>query len=82
MSGKGCCDTDCLAQRSENVLQKRTEPASTIKFESFEKNAELPRMAFAPIAAADVARIPPFADHRLKYSRAPELYMRNCALLI
>ena len=82
ISSKGCCDTDCMAQRSENVVQKRTEPASKIKFEAFKENAELPRMAFAPVTAADVARIPPFAEHRLKYPRAPELYVRNCAFLI
>jgi hypothetical protein len=82
VSGRGCCDTDCMAQRSETLIQKRTEPASKIKFEAIEELAEMPRMAFERVVALDVVRISPFANHRLKYSRAPELYLHHCAFLI
>ncbi len=71
-----------MAQRSENLVQKRTEPASKIEFEAVKELAEMPKMAFERVAAFDVVRIPPFANHRLKYSRPPDLYLRHCAFLI
>ena len=82
VSSRGCCSTDCMGQRSETLVQKRTEPASKITLETVNEPAEIPRMAFERVLALDVARISPFANHRLKYSRAPELYLHHCAFLI
>jgi hypothetical protein len=82
ISGKGCCDTDCMTQRSENLVQKRTEPAAKLEFEALNELARMPKMAFESLTASDVVRIPHYTNNRLKYSRAPQLYLHNCAFLI
>jgi hypothetical protein len=79
---KGCCDTNCSTQQSDTVVQVRTEPTAKIKFEPITVTAAIPRLAFEPDIHFGFVPKPPFANHRLKYSRPPELYLRHHAFLI
>jgi hypothetical protein len=77
-----CCDSECAMQPSERVLQDRTEPAAKVTFETVTSSSAIQHLSFRPIAALKPFDFAPFANHRLKYSRPPELYLRHHAFLI
>jgi hypothetical protein len=79
---KGCCDGDCIGRQSEELAQDRTQPATKIKFQSGGKRINLGQTLFSPIAARMPVVVSPYSDHRLKYARPPELYLRHHAILI
>ena len=79
---KGCCDDECLTRASERTAQMRAEVLTQITVAAEASQASVPVWSFAPIAVKTAPRISPFGDHRLKYSRPPELYLRNHAFLI
>ena len=82
ISTKGCCDTNCATQQYDTVVQVRTEPTAKIKFEPIIFSDHRPAHVFVTVIRDGFVPKPPFADHRLKYSRPPELYLRHHALLI
>ena len=79
---KGCCDTECLKRSAELTSQSRTEATVKINFEARPTTAAVPTFSFEPVVADSYVTISQFADHRLKYSRPPELYLRHHAFLI
>jgi hypothetical protein len=79
---KGCCDTDCAMSRSERLPQDRTNTAIKITLKAVAKPAAPKLENFAPIATQNIAPVVTVADHHLKYSRPPELYLRYHAFLI
>lgn len=82
ISRKNCCPSECLLQPSEKPLQDRVQATAKIKFETVKAAVETPRSSFERIVVVDVVRLPPFSNHRLKYPRPPELYLRHRAFLI
>jgi hypothetical protein len=81
LRAKGCCDTNCVMSHSQNSPQDRTE---TIKISFKTAIAASPEpIVRASLAPVDNFSLPaPFTNHRLKYSRPPELYLRHHAFLI
>jgi hypothetical protein len=79
---KGCCDDECLTRASERTSQGRAEVLAKIPAAAKAGSAPAQTFSFVPIAANTEPKISPFGEHRLKYSRPPELYLRNHAFLI
>jgi len=79
---KGCCDDECLTRASERTSQGRAEVLTKITVAAKAGSAPAQAFSFLPIATRTEPTISPFSDHRLKYSRPPELYLRNHAFLI
>jgi len=82
ISAKGCCETNCLAGKAENVVRDRTEPAAKIKFHDAVERGPMQYALFPPVPARAGVSIKPFAGNRLKYARPPDLYLRHHAFLI
>lgn len=79
---KGCCDSDCAIQRSEKLTQDRTSTSVKITSKAMAEPAAIKLENFTSIAAVAIAPVVTVNDHRLKYSRPPELYLRHHAFLI
>jgi len=79
---KGCCDNDCAMSQSERVPQDRTITAFKITSKAIPEPA-IPKLEnFVPVESPSFASSIAAVDHRLKYSRPPELYLRHHAFLI
>ena len=79
---KGCCDNDCAMQRSEKLPQDRTSASFKITSTAIAQPAAIKLENFTPIATIDIAPVIAVVDHRLRYLRPPELYLRHHAFLI
>jgi len=79
---KGCCDNDCAMSRSERLTQDRAGVAFKFSSKAIAQPATPKFESFAPVAAQTIASASTAIDHRLKYSRPPELYLRHHAFLI
>lgn len=82
ISGKAGCETDCAASPAGKPVIDRIEPAAKIKFQAVQFSPAVPRISFENIRTGSSVPIRPFADHRLKYARPPDLYLRHHAFLI
>jgi hypothetical protein len=79
---KGCCDSECALSQSERLPQERTNTTVKLTLKAVTEPA-LPRLErFAPLAIDNIEQTVGIVDHRLKYSRPPELYLRHHAFLI
>jgi hypothetical protein len=66
----------------EKVPQDRTGTSGRITPQAVAEG-ETPKIAYlAPVAFRRPALVRPTDDHRLKYSRPPDLYLRHHAFLI
>jgi hypothetical protein len=79
---KPCCDTNCMSQQSEKVEQERTQAATKIKFQAVVHALQGEATMFSPIESRTPVVASPSSDHRLKYARPPQLYLRHHAFLI
>ena len=79
---KGCCDTECLTRVTERTSQGRAEVLSRTTVTPVAEPATSFAWSFEPVAAESQAKTSQLGNHRLKYSRPPELYLRNHAFLI
>ena len=78
---KGCCGATCAMSHSQSSPQDRTETIK-VTFKTPIGAAPAP-LVRAAVASVDNFALPaPFTNHRLKYSRPPELYLRHHAFLI
>ena len=79
---KGCCENDCAMSQSERLPQDRAGVAFKISYKAIAQPATPKLESFAPVAAQTIVLAATAADHHLKYSRPPELYLRHHAFLI
>jgi hypothetical protein len=79
---RGCCDNECAMQQSEKLPQDRTNATVKVSLKALIQPAALTLENFAPVKRQSVAPTVVATDHRLKYSRPPELFLRHHAFLI
>jgi hypothetical protein len=82
ISAKSCCETDCLVRHSEKLVQDRTQAGPKIKFQAAASPVKPGLALLLPTTTRIAVVVSPYSDHRLKYARPPELYVRHRALLI
>ena len=82
MSAKGCCGTNCMVRQSEKVVQDRTASVPEIKFQAETSATQVTASVFKPIVSRGPVVQAPFANHRLKYPRPPDLFLLHRAFLI
>lgn len=82
LRGKGCCDSDCAMTQSEKLPQDRASADIKLTLKAVAEPATLKLENYAPITIVSLAPFIASIDHRLKYSRPPELYVRHHAFLI
>jgi hypothetical protein len=80
---KGCCDdNDCAMRQSERLPQDRTNATAKITL-NIAVEPTIPELeSFEPVALKNFVPTSTILDHRPKYSRPPELYLRYHAFLI
>ena len=83
MRRKGCCDdNDCAMRQSERLPQDRTDAAVKITLR-IAAAPPMPKLEnFKPVALQNFVPLTAAVDHRLKYSRPADLYLRHHAFLI
>lgn len=79
---KGCCNNDCAMSRSEKLPQDRTNTTVNLTLKAVAEPATPKLENFVPISKQQAIASVTADDHRLKYSRPPELYLRHHAFLI
>ena len=79
---KGCCDADCLIRQSDRPVQDRRAPQTVLQFQTADEPVEVLRFTFERAAVHVTVSVNHFTNHRLKYARPPELYLRHHAFLI
>jgi hypothetical protein len=79
---KSCCGVDCMARQSDRPVQDRRAPQGGLQFQSADEPQEVIRFTFERIAVRQTVPLNFFTNHRLKYERPPELYLRHHAFLI
>ena len=79
---KGCCDNDCAMSQSERLPQDRTITSFEITSKAVAQPLTPKVENFTAVAVPNMAFAVTAGDHRLKYSRPPELYLRHHAFLI
>ena len=79
---KGCCDTDCMARQSDRPVQDRRAPQPQLHFQTAVEPVEVLKFVFDRVAVRRTVSVNRFTNHRLKYARPPELYLRHHAFLI
>jgi len=79
---KGCCDNDCAMSQSERLPQDRTVTSFKLNSKAVAEPATPKLENFIRIVTQNAAVTIAAVDHRLKYSRPPELYLRHHAFLI
>ena len=79
---KGCCDTECMTRATERTAQGRAEVLAKITSVPVAEPAASFTWSFEPLTFERRPKISQIGNHRLKYSRPPELYLRNHAFLI
>ncbi|MEO8574867.1 MAG: hypothetical protein ABI481_12950 [Pyrinomonadaceae bacterium] len=82
MRAPRCCDTNCAASASEKVAQDRGERAAKTQFKQTLEPAAVQRVSFQTFPVVRPVTVSAFSDHRLKYSRPPDLFLLNRAFLI
>ena len=82
LTGKTCCDADCVIGSADKLAQDRTKPAPQIQFQALKISALLPTFTFEPAVTLQLLSPPRSERHRLRYSRSPDLYLRHHAFLI
>ena len=82
MRAPGCCETNCTASLSERVAQDRSERAVKVQFKQTIEPAAMQRVSFQPLPIVHPVTVSAFSDHRLKYSRPPNLFLLHRAFLI
>ena len=82
MRAPACCDKNCIATVSERLSQDRTELSVKLKFKVAIEPAAMQRVLFQPLPIVRPVTVSAFADHRLKYSRPPNLFLLHRAFLI
>jgi hypothetical protein len=80
--GKSCCDVDCMAGQSDRPVQDRTTPQAKLQFKTADQPREALKLTFEPVPIQSTVSVNRFTNHRLKYARPPELYLRHHAFLI
>src|SRR4029078_12542220 len=76
---KGCCDNDCAMSQSERLPQDRTITSFKITSKAVAEPLTPKVEKFTAVAVPNMAFAVTASDHRLKYSRPPELYLRHHA---
>lgn len=79
---KGCCDTECMARATERTSQGRAEVLAKFVGTPVAKPAASFAWSFEPVSVEGHAKTSQLGNHRLKYSRPPELYLLTHAFLI
>lgn len=83
MQAKGCCDTGCVERQSGNLAQDRNKPLGYLQFKKVGGPPGTHRILFlSTVIIARTVVAAPYSNHRLKYSRPPNLYLRHHAFLI
>jgi hypothetical protein len=79
---KSCCGSDCMARQSDRPVQDRRSPQARLQFQSVDEPLHVPKFTFERTTADRAVLVNDFTNHRLKYARPPELYLRHHAFLI
>ena len=79
---KGCCDADCMVRQSDRPVQDRTAPQAQLQFQTADEPLEVLKFTFERAPVYRTVSVNDFTNHRLKYARPPELYLRHHAFLI
>jgi hypothetical protein len=82
ISKKSCCDTDCAARQSDRPVQDRTASQAKLQSQTSDEPREALPFTFERTAIIRAVPVTHFTNHRLKYARPPELYLRHHAFLI
>jgi hypothetical protein len=82
LSRKGCCGTNCMVRQSGRIVQDGTSPAPEIKFQTLRDTTPVIAIGFEPVALHRVVFLANFSNHRLRYSRPPDLFLLHRAFLI
>jgi hypothetical protein len=82
MRPTNCCDTECFLHASENAPQARIEGLAKIAFKAKPTPLIVQSWSFEPVADVRTVKISLFLNHRLQYSRPPNLYLHHHAFLI
>ena len=83
VSPKGCCDKDCYWTSNQKTPLSQFDN-STLDVSSKLKAEPIARIVWTQTAPTVLQPIPPppFLNHRLRYSRPPDLYLRHHSFLI
>lgn len=83
LSPKGCCDQDCYWTTSQKTPRSQSEN-SAIDVTSRLKAEPVARIVWSLPALTIGQPVPaaPYFNHRLRYSRPPDLYLRHHSFLI
>lgn len=79
---KSCCDADCAARQSDRPVQDRTASQARLQSQAADKPREVHQFTFERTAIIRAVPVTRFTNHRLKYARPPELFLRHHAFLI
>jgi hypothetical protein len=71
-----------MARQSDRPVQDRRAPQARLQFQTADEPIRVPGFKFERTALRKTVLVNRFADHRLKYARPPELYLRHHAFLI
>jgi hypothetical protein len=83
VASKGCCDQDCSWSAGQRTPLSQSEN-SAVDVSSKVKAQPLTRIVWSlPILAVEQpVQAAPYLNHRLRYSRPPDLYLRHHSFLI
>jgi hypothetical protein len=79
---KGCCDAECMVRQSDRPVQDRRAPQAELQFQTADEPLDVLKFTFERVAVRRAVSSNHFTNHRLKYARPPELYLRHHAFLI
>jgi hypothetical protein len=79
---KGCCGANCMVGRTERPAQDRTASSPEIKFQEVRDFVPVIPIVLKPVTRHATHTPAPFANHRLKHPRPPDLFLLHHAFLI
>ena len=79
---KGCCEAECIGRQSDRPVQDRTAPQAKLQVETADTPLQVRKFTLERTVLHRTVSVNHFANHRLKYARPPELYLRHRAILI
>jgi hypothetical protein len=82
IGAKGCCGVNCMVPQSGKLVQDRTGSAPEIKFQTVRNSFQAVTVGFTRITPHATIALTPFANHRLKHPRPPDLFLLHRAFLI
>jgi hypothetical protein len=71
-----------VIRQSDPLTQDRTPAVAKLQVPTLDAKLDVPNVTFERLQLRNTVSIDHFTNHRLKYARPPELYLRHHAFLI